>query len=69
MVILAFTDLDGSLLNHGDYSFEAARPSLARLREVEPLQNELGVDIWMTTSAIPDFSDRLTEAVRLDNAN
>lgn len=58
MQILVFTDLDGSFLNHDDYSFEDALPSLARLRkaqiplifvtsktrrEVEPLQNELGI--------------------------
>ncbi len=57
MNILVFTDLDGSLLNHGDYSFEEARPALDRLRkakiplifvtsktrrEVEPLQKEMG---------------------------
>ncbi|WP_367361468.1 HAD-IIB family hydrolase [Syntrophus sp. (in: bacteria)] len=57
MNILVFTDLDGSLLNHDDYSFEEARPTLDRLRgakiplvfvtsktrrEVEPLQNRLG---------------------------
>jgi mannosyl-3-phosphoglycerate phosphatase len=56
--ILIFTDLDGSLLNHGDYSFEDARPSLARIRqakiplimttsktrsEVEALQAEMGL--------------------------
>jgi len=33
MKILVFTDLDGSLLNHDDYSFEEARHSLTRLRE------------------------------------
>jgi len=58
MNILVFTDLDGSLLNHDDYSFEEARPALDRLRkakiplifvtsktcrEVEPLQNRLGL--------------------------
>jgi mannosyl-3-phosphoglycerate phosphatase len=56
--ILIFTDLDGSLLNHGDYSFEDARPSLARIRrhqiplimttsktrsEIEALQVEMGL--------------------------
>jgi mannosyl-3-phosphoglycerate phosphatase len=33
MRILIFTDLDGSLLNHGDYSYEEARPALARITE------------------------------------
>lgn len=31
--IAVFTDLDGSLLDHADYSFEAARPALARICE------------------------------------
>ena len=31
--ILIFTDLDGTLLNHFDYDFAAARPLLGRLRE------------------------------------
>lgn len=30
--LLVFTDLDGSLLDHDDYSFAAAQPALARLR-------------------------------------
>ncbi|MDJ0976052.1 MAG: HAD-IIB family hydrolase [Planctomycetota bacterium] len=30
---IVFTDLDGSLLDEADYSFEAARPALAALRE------------------------------------
>ena len=56
--ILIFTDLDGCLLNHGDYSFEDAGPSLALIRraqiplimttsktrsEVEALQAEMGL--------------------------
>jgi mannosyl-3-phosphoglycerate phosphatase len=32
-LIAVFTDLDGSLLDHADYSFDAARPALARMRE------------------------------------
>jgi mannosyl-3-phosphoglycerate phosphatase len=55
---IVFTDLDGSLLNHGDYSFAEAKPSLDRIkrsniplimttsktrREVEPLQREMGM--------------------------
>ncbi len=58
MELLIFTDLDGSLLNHDDYSVAGARPALARLRrlaipliittsktraEVEPLQRELAL--------------------------
>jgi mannosyl-3-phosphoglycerate phosphatase len=55
---IVFTDLDGSLLNHGDYSFAEAKPSLDRIkqsgiplimttsktrREVEILQREMGM--------------------------
>ncbi|OIP44492.1 MAG: hypothetical protein COZ12_07165 [Deltaproteobacteria bacterium CG_4_10_14_3_um_filter_60_8] len=58
MALLIFTDLDGSLLNHADYSFEAARPVLARIGaraiplvfvtsetrgEVEIIQQEMGI--------------------------
>lgn len=57
--LLIFTDLDGSLLDRDDYSYAAARPSLARIRlaaiplvfvtsktrsEVEPLAAEMGFD-------------------------
>ncbi|WP_073956643.1 mannosyl-3-phosphoglycerate phosphatase [Thalassospira sp. TSL5-1] len=31
--LVVFTDLDGTLLDHDDYSWEAARPALMRLRE------------------------------------
>jgi mannosyl-3-phosphoglycerate phosphatase len=56
--LIVFTDLDGSLLNHEDYSFAEARPVLARIsgnniplifvtsktrREVEILQRAMGV--------------------------
>ena len=56
--LVIFTDLDGSLLNHEDYSFAAARPSIERIKragipliittsktrlEVERLQEEMGV--------------------------
>jgi mannosyl-3-phosphoglycerate phosphatase len=55
---ILFTDLDGSLLDEEDYSFEGARTALARIRksgiplvfttsktrrEVEPLQEEMGI--------------------------
>lgn len=57
MSLLFFTDLDGTLLDHDDYSWDAARPALDRLqreglplvfvtsktrREVEPLREEIG---------------------------
>ena len=59
MKILIFTDLDGSLLNHDDYSFDEALPAINRIkssgiplifttsktrREAELLQVELGID-------------------------
>lgn len=58
MTVIIFTDLDGSLLNHEDYSYAEATPSLDRIkrsgiplimttsktrREVEPLQREMGM--------------------------
>jgi mannosyl-3-phosphoglycerate phosphatase len=59
MLILIFTDLDGSLLDHADYSYEGARPALDRIAregwplvfvtsktrsEVEPLQRRMGIE-------------------------
>jgi mannosyl-3-phosphoglycerate phosphatase len=59
MKILIFTDLDGTLLNHEDYSYADALPSLAKIRqaaiplilttskthpEIEMLQIEMGID-------------------------
>jgi mannosyl-3-phosphoglycerate phosphatase len=56
--LIVFTDLDGTLLNHGDYSYDEALPALERLRtmrahivictsktrqEVVALQRELGI--------------------------
>jgi len=56
--LIIFTDLDGSLLNHEDYSFEEAMPSIGRIKragipliittsktrpEVEHLQQEMGI--------------------------
>ncbi len=41
--LLVFTDLDGTLLNHHDYSWEAARPALERL-------DKLGIPLILNTS-------------------
>jgi mannosyl-3-phosphoglycerate phosphatase len=41
--MIVFTDLDGSLLNHDDYSFEDAREAIDRL-------NREGIPVIMTTS-------------------
>ena len=57
--LIVFSDLDGTLLDHGNYSHAAAAPALARLRqlrvplilassktaaEIAPLRKELGFD-------------------------
>jgi mannosyl-3-phosphoglycerate phosphatase len=59
MLILVFTDLDGSLLDHADYSYDGARPALDRIAregwpivfvtsktrsEVEHLQRRMGIE-------------------------
>ncbi len=41
--LIVFTDLDGTLLDHDDYSFEAARPALAELEA-------LNIPVILTTS-------------------
>ncbi|MFH1763931.1 MAG: HAD-IIB family hydrolase [Gemmatimonadota bacterium] len=60
MPMIIFTDLDGSLLDHDDYSFQGALPALARIREsgiplvivtsktrteVEALLEEMGLEV------------------------
>jgi mannosyl-3-phosphoglycerate phosphatase len=57
--LVIFTDLDGSLLDHADYSYKKALPSLKKIRaggiplimctsktrkEVEVLKNEMGIE-------------------------
>ncbi|MFN0264929.1 HAD-IIB family hydrolase [Tepidamorphus sp. 3E244] len=61
MRLVIFTDLDGTLLDHDTYSFEAARPALDAIQkagiplvlassktaaEMRPLQAELGIGDW-----------------------
>jgi mannosyl-3-phosphoglycerate phosphatase len=41
--LVVFTDLDGTLLDHDDYSFEAARPALAQMEA-------LNIPVILTTS-------------------
>ena len=51
---LVFTDLDGTLLDHDTYSWEAARPALTRLRELGiawifvTSKTRAEVDFWRT---------------------
>ncbi|WP_135502822.1 HAD-IIB family hydrolase [Roseovarius aestuariivivens] len=59
--LLVFSDLDGTLLRHGDYAFEPARPALDALvgkkgglilatsktaAEVAPLRRDIGFENW-----------------------
>ncbi len=61
MPLLVFTDLDGTLLSHSDYSWDAARPALERLAhigagvvlassktapEIAVLRHEMGLEQW-----------------------
>lgn len=61
MRLIVFTDLDGTLLDHSDYSYAAARPALAALMargvplilassktaaEILPLHQDLGLRDW-----------------------
>jgi mannosyl-3-phosphoglycerate phosphatase len=55
MKILIFTDLDGSLLNHDDYSCNEARPSIDRIKKS-------GIPLILTTSK----TRRETEALQKD---
>lgn len=58
MLLIVFSDLDGTLLDHDTYAFDAARPALARLQalniplilassktssEIRELQNRMGI--------------------------
>lgn len=53
--VLVFTDLDGTLLDHEDYSFSAAEPALALLRELH-------------IPVIPNTSKTLAELEALNQA-
>jgi len=50
--MIIFTDLDGCLLNHEDYSFAAARPSIERIKRA-------GIPLIITTSKTMREVERL----------
>lgn len=58
MNIVIFTDLDGSLLNHDDYSFEEARSSLARIKRI-------GLPLIFTTSKTRTEVELLQEEMKI----
>jgi mannosyl-3-phosphoglycerate phosphatase len=57
--IVVFTDLDGSLLNHDDYSFEDAKPMLAYLKERK-------IPLIYTTSKTKEECEILQKKMQLD---
>lgn len=58
MQVAVFTDLDGSLLDHEDYSFEAAKPALEMIRALE-------IPLVFTTSKTRLEVEQLQEKLRL----
>jgi mannosyl-3-phosphoglycerate phosphatase len=59
MKILVFTDLDGTLLNHGDYSFEDALPALEKIKQS-------GIPLILTTSKTRSEVELLQKDLRID---
>lgn len=59
LTVLIFTDLDGTLLDHADYSFEAAKPSLALIRERK-------IPLIFTTSKTRAEIERLQQVLQVD---
>jgi mannosyl-3-phosphoglycerate phosphatase len=60
MKTLIFTDLDGSLLNHGDYSFADAMPALEKVRKA-------GIPLIMTTSKSRRETELLQKELMVDD--
>lgn len=56
MNLLVFSDLDGCLLNHGDYSFQPALPALSRLQS-------LGVPLILASSKTEAEMHHWAEAI------
>lgn len=57
--VIIFTDLDGTLLNHADYSFEAARPALLLIKQ-------LGIPLILCTSKTRCEVEVLRRALEID---
>jgi mannosyl-3-phosphoglycerate phosphatase len=58
MNLAVFTDLDGSLLDHEDYSYEAAKPALERIRALQ-------IPLVFTTSKTRLEVEQLQEKLRI----
>jgi len=60
MKILIFTDLDGTLLNHEDYSCEGALPSLGKIKQA-------GIPLILTTSKTRIETELLQKEIGIDD--
>ena len=58
--LIIFTDLDGSLLNHDDYAFDGALPSIQRIKKLE-------IPLIIVTSKTRREVEQLQGLMRLDN--
>ncbi|WP_226622570.1 HAD-IIB family hydrolase [Alloyangia pacifica] len=81
MRLAVFTDLDGTLLDHGSYSYAAAQPALDALKargiplilassktgaEIAPLHAELGLGDW--PAIVENGADRITPGALSEEA-
>lgn len=55
--LIVFTDLDGTLLDHADYSFDPARPALEKLHEINAAlvlaSSKTGAEMARLAAALP----------------
>ncbi len=81
MRLAVFTDLDGTLLDHGSYSYAAAQPALAALNardiplilassktaaEIAPLHADLGLGDW--PAIVENGADRISPGALSEDA-
>ncbi|MCA0994339.1 HAD-IIB family hydrolase [Alloyangia pacifica] len=81
MRLAVFTDLDGTLLDHGSYSYAAAQPALSALKargiplilassktaaEIAPLHAELGLGDW--PAIVENGADRIAPGALSEDA-